>query len=189
MTNTLLIILILYVPLLVIMAIVFSFIYRHRDKLLTAKPHSYKEKVEQLPSKERMLLDTEGCDDYEEIKMRLFNLFEKEKTYLDPNIRIADIAEKLFTNKTYLSRAIKARTNKNFCQLVHYYRVRDAIKMFTEDPELSITELSKMVGFNSMTTFNTAFGRNTGFTPAEWCKDFKKKSVTEENYVGKRHSN
>ncbi|MBQ3941286.1 MAG: AraC family transcriptional regulator, partial [Bacteroidales bacterium] len=56
--------------------------------------------------------------------------------------------------------------NKNFCQLVHYYRVREAMRIYAQHPDLTITQLSRRVGFNSMTTFNTAFGRNTGYTPA-----------------------
>ena len=102
--------------------------------------------------------------------------FEREKLYLNPDIRVGDLAERLYTNKSYLAQTIKLKLNKNFCQLVHYYRVREAMRVYAQNPELTITQLCRRVGFNSMTTFNTAFGRNTGFTPAEWCKEYRKRN-------------
>lgn len=111
-----------------------------------------------------------------DLKDRLLDLFEREKLYRNPDIRVGDIASRLYTNKNYLAQAIRLKTNKNFCQLVHSFRVREAMRLFEENPELSIRQLSTMVGFNSMTTFNSAFSRITGFTPAEWCREFKKKN-------------
>ena len=53
---------------------------------------------------------------------------------------------------------------------------RAALRLYAQNPELTITQLCRRVGFNSMTTFNTAFGRNTGYTPAEWCKEYRKRN-------------
>ena len=114
--------------------------------------------------------------DMEELKERLCNVLEREKLYLNPDIRVGDLAERLYTNKSYLAQTIKLKMGKNFCQLVHYYRVREAMRLYAQNPDLTITQLCRRVGFNSMTTFNTAFGRNTGFTPAEWCKQFRKRN-------------
>ena len=94
---------------------------------------------------------------------------------------MSDLAERLYTNKSYLAQTIKIKLNKNFCQLVHYYRVREAMRLYAHDPDLTITQLCRRVGFNSMTTFNTAFGRNTGYTPAEWCKQYRKKNESPAN--------
>lgn len=190
MNNTILSILAVNLPLVLALAFLLIYLYRNKVRVANAnKQPQYYQQPEKLPEKERMLLDADGEDDFEDIKIRLIALFEKEKSYLNPNIRIADIAGRLYTNKTYLSRAIKSKTNKNFCQLVHYYRVREAIRQYSDNPELSITELCKKVGFNSMTTFNSAFGRNTGYTPAEWCKDYKKKNCSEDVVATKSKAN
>lgn len=111
-----------------------------------------------------------------DLKDRVCELLQREKLYRNPKIRVADIAERLGTNKSYLAQAIRLKTNKNFCQLIHSYRVKEAVRLFEEDSSLSIGQLSRMVGFNSMTTFNSAFSRNTGCTPAEWCREFRKKN-------------
>lgn len=132
-----------------------------------------------IPNADRMLEDAGPSlkdSDMEELKDRLCNVLEREKLFLNPDIRVGDLAERLYTNKSYLAQTIKIKLNKNFCQLVHYYRVREAMRLYAQNPELTITQLCRRVGFNSMTTFNTAFGRNTGFTPAEWCKEYRKRN-------------
>lgn len=147
------------------------------DQAVTVKNYPIQERA--IPNADRMLEDPGPSlkdSDMEELKDRLCNVLEREKLYLNPDIRVGDLAERLYTNKSYLAQTIKIKLNKNFCQLVHYYRVREAMRLYAQNPELTITQLCRRVGFNSMTTFNTAFGRNTGYTPAEWCKEFRKRN-------------
>ena len=169
--------------------LVFLFLYlrkkRHQDvqnvqlsgQTVTAKEYPIQDRP--IPHADRMLEDPGPSlkdSDMEELKDRLCNVLEREKLFLNPDIRVGDLAERLFTNKSYLAQTIKIKLNKNFCQLVHYYRVREAMRLYAQNPELTITQLCRRVGFNSMTTFNTSFGRNTGYTPAEWCKEFRKRN-------------
>lgn len=113
----------------------------------------------------------------EKLKDKICELLDREKLYLNPNIRVSDVAKMLFTNKNYVAQAIKSRMGKNFCQLVHYYRIKEAIRVYSINPDIQMPELAHRVGFNSMTTFNGAFSRNTGYTPAEWCKEYKRKNT------------
>lgn len=131
------------------------------------------------PKGPQVLRDEPDSDEDEELKERLYYLFENEKLYLRPDIRISEVADRLLTNKTHLSKVIRVKTGKNFCQLVHHYRIREAMRLFSGNPRLSIVQLGQLVGFNSLTTFTTAFGRNTGFTPAEWCKNYRKSAMKE----------
>ncbi len=117
--------------------------------------------------------------DMEKLKIKICELLEREKLYLNPEIRVTDVADRLFTNKNYIAQAIKSRMGKNFCQLVHYYRIKEAIRVYSLNPDIQMHELAHRVGFNSMTTFNGAFSRNTGYTPAEWCKEYKRKNIEE----------
>ena len=180
--------LIAYVPL--VAGLVFLLIKLHRKTAAregeaasvsdsTAKPKEYPRQERAIPNADRILEDAGPSlkdSDMEELKDRLCNVLEREKLYLNPDIRVGDLAERLYTNKSYLAQTIKIKLNKNFCQLVHYYRVREAMRIYAQNPDLTITQLCRRVGFNSMTTFNTAFGRNTGFTPAEWCKEYRKRN-------------
>lgn len=180
--------LIAYVPLAA--GLVFLFIWMHRkssgngqEAALQSEPRSkpkeYPRQERAIPNADRILEDAGPSlkdSDMEELKERLCNVLEREKLYLNPDIRVGDLAERLYTNKSYLAQTIKIKMNKNFCQLIHFYRVREAMRIYAQNPDLTITQLCRRVGFNSMTTFNTAFGRNTGFTPAEWCKEYRKRN-------------
>lgn len=139
-------------------------------------------------SKQHILADSPILtDEYSDIVERYCVFMNTEKPYKNPDIRISDVASRLGISKSTLSRAIRMKTGKNFCQLVHSYRVKEAMRLYAGNTKLSITQLCKMVGFNSATTFNTAFGRNTGLTPAEWCKNFKKQHLDETYETKKRN--
>lgn len=184
MEGYVLLILSLVPPVCAIGALLFYVIYRNRkrhDENSTGLsgatgPGGYSARPALgIRPKDRFLTDgAEAQDEYDDLIERLEYLFESEKIFLEPDIRISDVADKLSTTKNHLSKAIGIKTGKNFCQLLHAYRVREAMRLYTANQKLTISQLCKMVGFNSMTTFNTAFGRNTGYTPAEWCKNFRK---------------
>lgn len=176
------VLLIAYLPLLAGLVYLFYRLRRHHlaqsaESVKTTKEYPVQDLA--IPHADRILEDPGPSlkdADMEELKERLCNVLEREKLYLNPDIRVGDLAERLYTNKSYLAQTIKLKMGKNFCQLVHYYRVREAMRLYAQNPDLTITQLCRRVGFNSMTTFNTAFGRNTGFTPAEWCKQFRKRN-------------
>ena len=129
----------------------------------------------------RFFEDAPVSDGYQNLKERLFVLLETEKLYLSPDVRITDVARRLSTSEPQLSKMIKLKTGKNFCQLIHCFRVREAMRLYSLNPGLSITQLREMVGFKSQTTFNTAFGRSTGYTPAEWCREYQRKNRMPED--------
>ena len=101
---------------------------------------------------------------------RLIDLFDNQKIYLNPELRIVDVAKMLNSNKTAVSRAVNHIYKMNFSQTVNWYRIRHAIEVFSSNPDISIKELAARSGYQSMTTFNSAFSRHTGHTPAEWCR-------------------
>ncbi|MBR5736605.1 MAG: AraC family transcriptional regulator [Bacteroidales bacterium] len=113
------------------------------------------------------------CENHQAICDNLMDYFEKEKPYLNPNVKIMDIADHLNTNKSYLSKIINSYFRKNFSQFINWYRIRDAMELYMRDPKIDISTMADKSGFQSMTTFNTAFTRYTGMTPGEWCKKYK----------------
>ncbi len=110
----------------------------------------------------------------------LMTLFEKEHLYRNMDIKIANVALMIGTNKTYLSRALNARLSKNFCQFVNYYRVREVCTRFLENPTLEMRELGEMCGFSSYSNFSIVFKYNTGFTPGDWGRMIKLKLENNE---------
>ena len=122
-----------------------------------------------------LLLEGEVKSEGVSLKNRLLLYFEQEKPYLSKTITIEQVADKLNTNKTYLSRMINEELNKNFRELINFFRVREAMKIFMDNKELSVSELMEKSGFNNNASFTSAFKVNTGYTPGEWCKNIKNK--------------
>ena len=133
-----------------------------------------------LPSLEKITLeDSTENDNKDAMKERLLDYLESTKEYLNPDIRITDVANKIYTNKSYLSNVIHSKLDKNFIQLIHYYRIKEAINIFSQDPSITMGQLCEKSGFNSMSSFSSAFKIHTGSTPAEWCKSYRRKMIKD----------
>ena len=107
---------------------------------------------------------------YNQIKERLEQYFETGKPYLNKKLSIKDVATKLYTNKTYLSKIINDNMGVNFNQYVNTYRMKEVDRLLMEDSKISMKELCDKAGFGCMATFAVAFRLNKGDSPAEWCK-------------------
>lgn len=122
----------------------------------------------------------------DDLKYRLLTYFETEKPYLNPKLKINEVALYLYSNKTYLSRLINDHFNNNFSQFVNFYRINLAKDLFYKDNTMTIQQLCYESGFGSMATFTMAFRLNVGKSPAEWCKEEK---IKEQNEYHKENSN
>lgn len=101
-------------------------------------------------------------------------LMKKEKLYLDPELNIGDLANKLGIHAHQLSKLINAQLNKNFFEFINEYRV-DEFKKLATDPKnkhISILGLAMDAGFNSKATFNRIFKNDTGLTPSDFRSNF-----------------
>ncbi|MBN8545980.1 MAG: AraC family transcriptional regulator [Ignavibacteria bacterium] len=100
-------------------------------------------------------------------------LITGEKVYLNPDLTVSDLAEKLNTNRTYLSKAIQKRFNKNYLDFINSYRIAEAIKILASDSgrNLSIDGIAGMSGFNNRVTFSKVFKDATGMSPSAFLKN------------------
>ena len=95
---------------------------------------------------------------------------EKEKPYCNPDFQLTDLRQVLPLNRSYLSRFINTEYGCSFYQWVNGLRVAEAKRLITENPEMTLEEVSKHCGFSSRRLFTQIFARETGMTPREWSK-------------------
>jgi len=111
-----------------------------------------------------------------DILRRLENLMIKEKLFLNSSITLGEIADKLSVMPRYLSQVINELKGQNFYDFVNSYRIEEAKKILS-DPSHNEEKILAVLfdcGFNSKSVFNTVFKKNTGITPSEYRRKYKK---------------
>ena len=96
----------------------------------------------------------------------------KEEPYLDPNLSVSSLANKMNILDKELSVLINHHLNQHFFDFVNSYRIEKAMQLL-EDPSKknhTVLEILYEVGFNSKSSFNTAFKKYAQLTPTEYRK-------------------
>lgn len=118
---------------------------------------------------------------------RLLAFMAEEKPYLEPDLRLAGLAEQLNSTTHHLSQVINEQLNKSFSDFINTYRVEMAQKMLSDEKykDLYIINIAYAAGFNNKTSFNKAFKEMTGCSPSEYRKRLSK-GKKEKIVEGKR---
>jgi AraC-like DNA-binding protein len=87
------------------------------------------------------------------------------KLYIDSAINLRTLCVELKENAHYVSQVISQDLDSSFYAWVNQHRVVRAQQLLKQSPGQSVLEIALAVGFNSKSTFNTAFRRYTGMTP------------------------
>ncbi len=103
-----------------------------------------------------------------QIKTLLISYFEKEKPYLNPDLNMHMLSEKLAIPKHQLTEVLNATIGRNFFRFVNEYRVEAVKKMLKKDTFYSIEAIGYENGFNSKSSFFTVFKQITGQTPMQY---------------------
>lgn len=102
-----------------------------------------------------------------ELMTRITQLIEEKRLYLNPELKVTDVAEALGTNRNVVSACINAQ-GRTFNQLVNDYRLQHAKKLLQQMPDIKISTAGMESGFANEVTFFRVFKDATGMTPKEW---------------------
>ena len=100
---------------------------------------------------------------------KLLALMAAERPYLEPELTLSELAQRLRTQPALLSRVINAGCGQNFNDFVNTYRVAEARRKLA-DPRFghySLVGVALDSGFNSKSTFNRVFKKLAGQAPGE----------------------
>lgn len=113
------------------------------------------------------LLKEDEMDDY--IK-KIEQYMDIEKPYLNADISLPELSERMNIPSHHLSRVINEKLNMNFFDFINQYRVEE-VKSRIQDQQyvhLSILGIAFDSGFNTKSAFNRVFKKMTGMTPSEF---------------------
>ena len=133
-----------------------------------SKPETFGDNLVELDrSKE---LEAKYEKQFERIANKLSNQLEEKRIFLDPEISLVRLAKLLETNNVLLSKTINQYFKVGFYGLINRYRVEEFIRL-AQDPansHFTYYALALQAGFNSKTSFNKYFKKNTGLTPKQY---------------------
>jgi AraC-like DNA-binding protein len=96
----------------------------------------------------------------------------EQEPYLEPNLTIQELATRLKIPARDLSILINHHIGQHFFDFVNEYRIKKAMEILKDPAKAAFTvqEIFYEVGFNSKSSFNTAFKKHTGQTPTIYKK-------------------
>jgi len=99
-----------------------------------------------------------------------------EKPYLNSSLTIQDLATQMNMPVRDLSILINSNMNHHFFDFVNQYRIENAMELLRNHckSDFTVLEILYKVGFNSKSSFNTAFKKHTALTPTEYRNKFSK---------------
>jgi AraC-like DNA-binding protein len=106
-------------------------------------------------------------------KLEMLDAFMIEnKPFLDASLTLYDLSEQIDIPSKDLSLLINRDLNQHFFDFVNGYRIRMAMDILKDPAKKAFTVLEILyeVGFNSKSSFNSAFKKYTDLTPTEYRK-------------------
>ena len=102
----------------------------------------------------------------------LRSYLDTAKPYLDPQLSLSELAERLGWAPAQLSSVMNGGMGQAFSEVINQYRVAEFQRRakLPDAARLSLLGLALECGFNSKATFNRAFKKVVGLSPSEWIK-------------------
>lgn len=109
--------------------------------------------------------------DVDRIKEKLSILIEEEQFFLQPELSVQQLAEKLELPAHNLSQIINQEYQLNFFHFINELRINYAVAQLKKGAHKGTTleGIAYDSGFNSKSTFNRAFKRKLGCSPKQFC--------------------
>ncbi|MDD2601338.1 MAG: helix-turn-helix domain-containing protein [Bacteroidota bacterium] len=106
----------------------------------------------------------------DELESRINDIIIIQKKYRDKNYSAKKLAEDLGTNTRYISAVVNVRFHMNYTSLVNSHRIREAMTLLVDKryQNLTMEEISDMVGFSNRQSFYASFYRINGVTPRDY---------------------
>lgn len=99
----------------------------------------------------------------------LERLMDQQRLYLKRDLTLADLAQALDTNRTYVSKYLSQVLGLTFYDYINQLRIeRVSIPMMREHPEFKLDFVARESGFASISTFRRAFIKLTGQMPSQF---------------------
>ncbi|MDR7131621.1 AraC-like DNA-binding protein [Algoriphagus sp. 4150] len=103
----------------------------------------------------------------EEIYLKIQRLMVEEKAYKNPELNLKFLGDQFHQSPQIISMVINQKSGKNFNAFINQYRIEESTKLLRDSKfeHYTISSIALESGFNSISSFNAAFKKQTGLTP------------------------
>ncbi len=104
----------------------------------------------------------------DELMSRIIQLMETQQLYLNPELKVTDVADALGVHRNVVSAYINAQQGCTFNQFVNNYRLQHTKELLRQPFDIKMATVAMESGFANERTFFRVFKAETGMTPKEW---------------------
>ncbi len=145
-----------WIVLTLVLLLIISYLFFRCKTYRTVKPVAVPMETEQPVDADVLLMQ------------RIRQLMEEQKLYLNPELKLSDIATALQTTSRSISVCINSQTGSSFSNFVNIYRVEYAKQLLRHSSQEKMSSVTLACGFSNETSFFRTFKAITGMTPKEW---------------------
>ena len=175
-----------------IIAFIRYYVWNRMRRLLTSPASAISVSVEKTQQKDRTIEQAEVIseessiaateekyktnrlteEECKELHKKLGAYVEKEKPYINPDLKMGDLASALDTSSHSLSYLLNQYLNQSYYDFINEYRVTQFKKMVVDSQysRYTLTALAELCGFSSRASFFRSFKKSTGVTPNEYIR-------------------
>ncbi|MFK7922374.1 MAG: helix-turn-helix domain-containing protein [Bacteroidia bacterium] len=109
---------------------------------------------------------------YDDELRKLSEYMSEQKPFLNPSLSIQNVSDSIEIPTRDLSLLINHQLGQHFFDFINTYRIEEAMAILRDETKNDVTvlEILYQVGFNSKSSFNTAFKKHTSTTPTAYRK-------------------
>ncbi|GBL05744.1 AraC family transcriptional regulator [Glaciecola sp. KUL10] len=108
------------------------------------------------------------------ILTKLRDACDKNGLHRQSSVSLKTLSENLCEKPHYISQVMNQELGCNFYSWLNQQRIKDACELLAANPEAKVIDIAEQVGFNAKSTFNSAFLKQTGYTPRRFKQSLKK---------------
>ncbi|TKC12886.1 AraC family transcriptional regulator [Pedobacter polaris] len=96
---------------------------------------------------------------------KLKRIISEQELYKNPDLKLNDLAKKINISSHQLSQLLNDNLGKSFAAYINEYRINEACQLIATNNAIKLEAIGYEVGFNSKSTFYTAFKKLKNTTP------------------------
>jgi AraC-like DNA-binding protein len=143
-------------------------IFSGSEELLEVSDNEIKKKYQKSTLTEEMI------SKYSE---KLLSSMNDQKLFMKNDLTLPELSGTLSISVHHLSQIINEKFNQNFFEFINKFRIEEAKNILSnnENQNITIASIGFDTGFNSISSFNSAFKKYVGVSPSQ----FRKQALTK----------